>query len=85
MGKYYYKEPYFSKDENVKFKRCKTCNKLHKNVYMEVGFTCRTCYVNLWDKKRCRECFLLKPVSEFRKRASNKDKFQHKWSKKMKI
>jgi hypothetical protein len=73
---YDYSQKYVENDPNVKFRKCKGCDKIKNVEEFEVKYMCSPCYTHLKGKKRCNKCYLRRPVEYFvkgKKKISTKD------------
>jgi hypothetical protein len=73
MPNYDYSSNYKEKDPQIKFRKCKFCNKIVKISELENKFTCKKCYSLINLKKRCKICNLRKFVTEFFKHNKYQD------------
>jgi len=62
---YDYSTKYEEKDPNIKYRKCKKCEKIKCVVEFEVQSTCSVCYTKVKGKKRCNRCHLRRPVEYF--------------------
>lgn len=73
MRSYDYSLAYEEKDPNIKFRKCKSCGKIHPIKKMANKFTCNLCYSKNKLKKRCNKCHLRKSITEFTKNSTYLD------------
>jgi hypothetical protein len=69
---YDYSTKYEEKNPNIKFRRCKNCQKIKKVEHFEIKFICSACYPSVRGKKRCNNCSLRRPIEYFVKGKTKK-------------